>query len=389
MSLFSSSPAPTLFALILGAVFFTLQSEATASPSGMNDPAIIMHRQLSDRDYSDSMTVYQLDLSDSLPYEPALEQILAGRIANVYPRPDQQRTVDQIIFGDDRSHSGLTSIKPEGFFLAFIRDGRCRTVTGRLSTDQQTGWLIEKVWTEQPGGPADIDVGFAHNQALDFLLADGNDKVVRKKPGRSGSPISLTEYVNDLPGEADTIAETCYFLQTTYPEQKWLFTPVEQLGRAPYEVARDYDEYRAARSRLELNKRAQAYLDQLDQAILRSRSRAEFEVALMKLNRRLNQHGRGRKGRSTLNRGEVEIVRGAISLARGSVYFWAAYEDVFDADVRGRGKGGFWADLGGFLSGALTAGLDGNPDTGVIETGVELGVFASAVASLLDDDEDD
>jgi len=56
-----------------------------------------------------------------------------------------------------------------------------------------------------------------------------------------------------------------------------------------------------------------------------------------------------------LNDEERSLVLGSLSLAKGTVAYWNAQDDIFDGDIIERGNGKFWADLAGFVSGFNSA----------------------------------
>jgi len=78
------------------------------------------------------------------------------------------------------------------------------------------------------------------------------------------------------------------------------------------------------------------------------------------------------------------LVLGSLSLAKGTVAYWNAQDDIFDGDIIERGNGKFWADLGGFAAGFTGSliynnnngsGSDVNPFT----AGGTMGSLASAL----------
>lgn len=353
--IFSSSNFRLFGLLALVILLISSAVEVPAASPTWNESAQRMYRELAEQDYSDSMTLIEIDLRDTLPYKTVVDQFLDGRQISALPVTGQERSTKQVLFGEGTPRTVLTTIEENGFFLAFISDGQCRTVTGRISTDQQTGWLIEKVWAARPGIPEDFDVGYAHNQALDFLLVDGNDKVVRKKPGRVGDSLALSPFQNTFPRHEDAFSETCFFLQTTYPDKNWSFPPIERLGAVLHGDPGDYEDYRLVRSKLKLSKKAQEYLDVLDAAFLESKSLVEFEVALKKLERRLEASGRPFQREGSLNDFEMNILREAIALTRGTVYFWGASGDWFDSDMQERYSDVTIADIHGFWDGTMFA----------------------------------
>ena len=91
-----------------------------------------------------------------------------------------------------------------------------------------------------------------------------------------------------------------------------------------------------------------------------------------------------------LNDEERSLVLGSLSLAKGTVAYWNAQDDIFDGDIIERGNGKFWADLGGFAAGFTGALVYNNnngnaSDVNPFATGGALGSFAS---SLCDKDEE-
>lgn len=85
-----------------------------------------------------------------------------------------------------------------------------------------------------------------------------------------------------------------------------------------------------------------------------------------------------------LNDDERSLILGSLSLAKGTVDYWNAQDDIFDGDIIERGNGRFWADVGGFVAGFTGAlvynnnnggGSDVNPFT----AGTSVGAFASSL----------
>jgi hypothetical protein len=76
----------------------------------------------------------------------------------------------------------------------------------------------------------------------------------------------------------------------------------------------------------------------------------------------------------------LNLILELLSLAKGTVTYWNAQNDIFEGDVIERGNGKFWADLGGFVLGAGLSLLDGDAGYGdIIITGVEGAAAASAL----------
>ena len=76
---------------------------------------------------------------------------------------------------------------------------------------------------------------------------------------------------------------------------------------------------------------------------------------------------------------ETILILGSLSLAKGTVAYWNAQNDIFEGDVIERIRGKFWADLGGFIIGAGAELLSDDENYGdAILTGLEAGAAASA-----------
>ena len=77
----------------------------------------------------------------------------------------------------------------------------------------------------------------------------------------------------------------------------------------------------------------------------------------------------------------LNLIPGSLSLAKGTVAYWDAQNEIFEGDVIERGNQKFWADLAGFIVGA-GAELIGDGDlVDVLTTG---DAAASAASALYD-----
>ena len=78
----------------------------------------------------------------------------------------------------------------------------------------------------------------------------------------------------------------------------------------------------------------------------------------------------------------LNLIPGSLSLAKGTVAYWDAQNEIFEGDVIERGNQKFWADLAGFIVGA-GAELIGDGDlVDVLTTGDAAASAATSDSSI-------
>ncbi len=239
------------------------------------------------------------------------------------------------------------------------------------------------------------EVGIIHNRTLDYLTPDlnltllnlrqGNDKVVRKKPGRTTfADITLKGANRAAPAEKIIYVNSCLFISRLYgiPADQFLL-PSEALTEDDHIAEDGYRYYQEVQKRVSAIAAVREAFEQLEGTILLSPDLANF-------NRSIDQQALETLQSLDCNDQEKALVLGSLSLAKGTVAYWNAQDDIFDGDVVARGRGKFWADLGGFVSGftgalAYNNNNGGASDVNPFASGVATGGFAS---SLVDDEEE-
>ena len=372
-----------LFLCVTLVVCFSTQVNAT--PNGNGKYAKRVYKDVSGQNYSDEMVVYQLALEPGAKVESPLSLMLKGRVEDEFPFPINSTGpfVPELIWGDDSETLQLYGVRESGFYLTFQSEKGMRTVTGLLSEDLSTGFLVIKVWDGGLPGLS-FDVGVAHNQVLDYLTPD---KIVRKRPGRrSYGDITLKNgVINVHKDTAFSYGVTQSFLSTVYSEQKFSFP--EELGRpvAETSAADGYNDYRFWKSRTGMGSAVEDYLSELEGILLTSKNYPELMIVVALLDREIASD-------PFLKNEQVDFLLATTNLARSSVTYWngGAEQDIFDGDIIERKGGPFWADVAGFIGGFTgqlvynNNGGSGNPFT----TGATTGGFASALAKLREEEQE-
>lgn len=370
----------SLFSLFLCATLVTgLGIEVHATPKRPGKDAKRLYKDLNGQNYSDDMAVYQLKLETGAKVESVLSLMLKGRVEDEFPVPLNSTGpfLPELILGDSSENLELFGVREAGFYLAFQSEAGMRTVTGLISEDHSTGWLVIKMWNA--GSPdLSFDVGVAHNQVLDYLTPD---IIVRKRPGRkSFGDITLKKGVIDVHKDtASSYAVTQSFLSTVYPAQTFSFP--EELGRPISETsaADGYSDYRFWKSRTGMGSAVKHYLSELESILLTSNSHPELLIFVSLLDKEIASD-------AALKNDQIDFLLATNNLARATVTYWngEANRDIFNVDIIERKSSPFWSDIAGFIGGFTgqlvlnNNGGSGNPFT----SGVTTGGFASALAKL-------
>ncbi|MCH1442002.1 MAG: hypothetical protein L7W43_20215 [Rubripirellula sp.] len=315
-----------------------------------------------------------------------------------------------LIFGATDDHLGMMQYE-EGFsYITYQTSYGMRAVTLiSMGPDSNQILAIAKGWKQdddchqdhQQRPPVSVDpnpyaeVGVAHNRTLDYLTPDlnltllnlrqGDDKVVRKKPGRTTfANITLKRVFQAAPSDELVYRNSCLFMSHIYriPADQFLLPNEALSGEA--NIADDgYRYYQDVQKRISAMASVGKAFQQLEETLLLSPDLTAFNRSV---DRQVIETLQSRE----LNDEERSLVLGSLSLAKGTIAYWNAHDDIFDGDIIERGNGKFWADLGGFAAGFTGALVYNNnngnaSDVNPFATGGALGSFAS---SLCDKDEE-
>jgi len=315
-----------------------------------------------------------------------------------------------LIFGATDDQLGMMQYE-EGFsYITYQTSYGMRAVTLiSMGPDSNQILAIAKGWKQdddchqdhQQRPPVSVDpnpyaeVGVAHNRTLDYLTPDlnltllnlrqGNDKVVRKKPGRTTfGTITLKRAFQAAPSDELVYLNSCLFMSHIYriPADQFLLPNEALTGEA--NIADDgYRYYQDVQKRISAIAPVGRAFQQLEETLLLSPDLTAFNRSV---DRQVIETLQSRE----LNDEERSLVLGSLSLAKGTVAYWNAHDDIFNGDIIERGNGKFWADLGGFAAGFTGALVYNNnngnaSDVNPFATGGALGSFAS---SLCDKDEE-
>ncbi len=270
--------------------------------------------------------------------------------------------------------------------LAIAKGWKCEDDCHQENQQRPTGSVDPNPWSE---------VGVAHNRTLDYLTPDvnltllnlrqGNDKVVRKKPGRTSfANITLKRARQAGPSDELVYLNSCLFMSHIYraPADQFLM-PNEVLSDGANIAEDGYRYYQDVQKRISAIGPVRRAFQQLEETILLSPDLTAFNRSV---DRQVIETLQSRE----LSGEERSLVLGSLSLGKGTVAYWNAHDDIFDGDIIERGNGKFWADLGGFAAGFTGALVYNNNNGGASDvnpfaTGGALGSFAS---SLCDKDEE-
>ncbi len=368
----------SLLLVICGCLSYA--SPLQAAPAATGPSAKGVYRDLMPQNYSDEVEVCRVGIEGARPGDTAMDLLLKGRPIDIFPRSSTGPYWPEYIWGDGSETLRLSCLKENGFYLTFEGESGMRTVTGLLSKDLTYGWVIVKKWNERPTrGEQRIEPGLGHNQVLDYLTSDW--PYVRKKPGRNSFSEFTTAFSDDLADETLVgYQESCRFLTVCYPGTPNEFLPEEEAVTTIEAIAANgYAEFGLLATRYKLGAVVEGYLLDIETTLLQSKSQEELTFAMAVLDRKIALDGK-------LSMEQVELLLGATSVTRSSVYYWNAESgfDIFDGDIEILKRRPFWADVGGFIGGFVgqlignNNGGSGNP----ITNGIALGGFCSKLAKL-------
>ena len=305
-----------------------------------------------------------------------------------------------LIFGATDDQLGMMQYE-EGFsYITYQTSYGMRAVTLiSMGPDSNQILAIAKGWKQdddchqdhQQRPPVSVDpnpyaeVGVAHNRTLDYLTPDlnltllnlrqGNDKVVRKKPGRTSfGNITLQRADRNAPSDELLYVNSCLFMSQIYRLHADWTVEVLDISKIAEDGYGFYQDFQNCLSDKDPSKRA---FQQLEETILLSPDLKAF-------NRAIDQQVVETMLSREYDNDQRSLVLGSLSLAKGTVAYWNAQDDIFDGDIIERGNGKFWADLGGFAAGFTGSliynnnngsGSDVNPFT----AGGTMGSLASAL----------
>ena len=298
-----------------------------------------------------------------------------------------------LIFGATDDQLGMMQYEEEFSYITYQTSYGMRAVTLiSMGPDSNQILAIAKGWKQdddchqdhQQRPPVSVDpnpyteVGVAHNRTLDYLTPDlnltllnlrqGNDIRVRKKPGKHAPRASIGNITLKQPHWNAPSDEELYL-------NSWLFMSQIYRLHADWEVevidvskiAEDgYGFYQDFQNRLSDKDPIKLAFQHLEKTILLSPDLKAF-------NRAIDQQVVETMLSREYDNDARSLVLGSLSLAKGTVAYWNAQDDIFDGDIIERGNGKFWADLGGFAAG-FTGSLIYNNNNG---SGSDVNPFAA------------
>jgi len=313
-----------------------------------------------------------------------------------------------LIFGATDDQLGMMQYEEEFTYITYKTSYGMRAVTlVAMGPDSNQTLAIAKGWRRdndchedhKQRPPVSVDpnpwseVGVAHNRALDYLTPDlnltllnlrqGNDKVVRKRPGRTTfGNITLKRAGQAGPSDELLYLNSCLFMSHIYriPADQFLL-PNEVLTDGANIAEDGYRYYQDVQKRISAIAPVRRAFQQLEETILLSPDLTAFNRSV---DRQVIETLQSRE----LNDEERSLVLGSLSLAKGTVAYWNAQDDIF---IKKRKPGPFWADIGGFVGGFLGALVYNNnngdaSDVNPFATGGAVGTFASALVPDKDEE---
>jgi len=311
-----------------------------------------------------------------------------------------------LIFGATDDQLGMMQYE-EGFsYITYQTSYGMRAVTLiSMGPDSNQILAIAKGWKQdddchqdhQQRPPVSVDpnpyaeVGVAHNRTLDYLTPDlnltllnlrqGNDKVVRKKPGRTSfGNITLQRADRNAPSDELLYVNSCLFMSQIYRLHADWTVEVLDISKIAEDGYGSYQDFQNRLSDKDPSKRA---FQQLEETILLSPDLKAF-------NRAIDQQVVETMFSREYDNDQRSLLLGSLSLAKGTVAYWNAQDDIFDGDIIERGNGKFWADLCGFVAGFTGTLINNNnnggqPDQNAFTNGTALGAGASAAVGDKDE----
>ena len=309
-----------------------------------------------------------------------------------------------LIFGTSDDQPGMMEHQEGYSYFTYQTSYGMRAVTFiSMGDDSKQVLAIAKGWKQSTDNPQGRDpnssvsldlnpyaeVGDVHNRTLDYLTPDlnltlmtlrqGNDKVVRKRPGRrSYGDITLKRSSQATPSDEVIYINSCLFMAQVYGISADQFLLPDDSLIDGERIAEDgYRYFQNVRKQASTTASVARAFQRLEETLL-------WSPSLDALNRSLEHQVIETLESRQLNDDERSLILGSLALAKGTVAYWNAQDDIFDGDIIERGNGRFWADVGGFVAGFTGAlvynnnnggGSDVNPFT----AGTSVGAFASSL----------
>ena len=311
----------------------------------------------------------------------------------------------ELIFGRIDDQLAMMQTEAEFTYLTFLTSYGMRSVTLiSLGADSDQTLVIAKGWgdcndgvrLQNPGKLRTSDVigsidpnplahvGIMHNRALDYLTPDLNLNLlslrrryfVRKKPGRTTySNITLNRPDQSPLTNEDLYLNSCLFMSQIYGAPAETFLATQNTVAETARIAEDGFGY------LENFQNQLPTKGPMRNAFQQMRETMMLSPDLESFNRLIDDQAIETLLSRDFTIEERSLVLGSLSLAKGTVSYWNAHDDIFDGDIIERGNGKFWADVGGFILGFVITVVDNevnNNDNNALTNGVSSGAEASA-----------
>ncbi|MDE0862642.1 MAG: HU family DNA-binding protein [Rubripirellula sp.] len=330
----------------------------------------------------------------------------------------------ELIFGRIDDQLAMMQTEAEFTYLTFLTSYGMRSDTLiSIGDDSGQTLVIAKGWgdcndtnrLQNPGKLRTSDVigsidpnplahvGIMHNRALDYLTPDLNlnllslrgmyahaivspckchDCVHRpgKNPGRTSySNITLNRPEQSPLTQEDLYLNSCLFMSQIYGAPAEIFLATKNMVAETAKIAEDGFGY------LENFQNQLPTKGPMRDAVQRMRETMMLSPDLESFNRLIDDQAIETLLSRDFTNEERSLVLGSLSLAKGTVSYWNAHDDIFDGDIIERGNGKFWADVGGFISGFVITVVDNelnNDDNNALNKGVSSGAVASAVRAI-------
>ncbi len=300
-----------------------------------------------------------------------------------------------LIWGKSDDQLRILQMQKDYAYLTFQTSYGMRSVTV-ISVAKERTLVIAKGWYHSgrdstgkcSNGVKDLDlnpyaeVGIAHNRTLDYLTPDVDlrlpgvfenpDKIVRKKPGR-------TTYANITPDPGASL-DAASLLMHSQLFFNWIYDVPPRKALTSKEMAdeicrcgRDgYGSLDRFQKSLPEKSPVRSAIQELQTSMLLSPDLKSF---YRDIDRQVENVLRSRE----LSIDEGTMLLGALALAKGTMTYWNAQDDIFIGDIIVRGNGKFWADVAGFIVGAGAELISDGDPADVVTTGASAASAASAL----------
>lgn len=325
----------------------------------------------------------------------------------------------ELVFGRNDDQLAMMQTEAEFTYLTFLTSYGMRSVTLiSLGADSGQTLVIAKGWGgdcddrppyQNPGklntsdviGSIDPNplahVGIMHNRALDYLTPDLHLNLfslrwtcsgeaclspyprLRENPGRT-SYRNITLYRPDRSLLTNEVLyhNSCLFMSQIYGASPESFVATKEMVAESAKIAEDGFGYlENFQNQLPEKGPMRGAFQQLIETMMLSPDLESF-------NRLIDDQAIETLLSRDFTKEERTLVLGSLSLAKGTVCYWNAQDDIFDGDIIERGNGKFWADVMGFIEGFTLATIDNtvnNADNSGLTNGVSWAAECSASAS--------